>query len=151
MIVGIIQALVEALPLGTSPETYPTFKLGEKEFQNFISDEIEGTIVYLDEPITSNDVITQGGYIEETYPITMLFATKSELDWTPEQHQEVILSMRALSKRFLNRLTTKSIAPNVRSVSAVSRTDIKNIFDVNLSGVIMRLTIVPFNSDGSCP
>lgn len=151
MIVGIIQDIVEALPLSTSPETYPTFKHGEKEFQNYVADEIDGTVVFLDEPITSNDTITQGGYIEESYPITLLFAKKSELDDTPEQHQVYILEMRALAKRFLNRITNKTIAPGVRSVSNVTRTDIKNIFDVNLSGVILRLTVVTVNSDDACP
>lgn len=149
MIVGIIRDIVEALPVNESPLIYPAFMHGERDIQNAIADEVESEVmVFLDEPITSNDIIKQGGYIEEQYPITMLFAKRSELDYTPEQHQELIIEMRYLSKRFLNRITSNQ---GIRSVSSVSRVDIKNIFDVNLTGVVLRITVVPFNSDSACP
>ncbi len=147
MIVALIKDIVEALPVSESPNVFPTFKHGEKEFQNFIADELTGVLVFLDEPITSNDSIKGGGYIEESYPISMMFVDKADLDWTPEQHQEVILQMRALAKRFLNRLVGNE---NVRNLTGVTRTDVKNVLDLNASGVILRLTIVPFNSDSAC-
>lgn len=147
MIVALIKSIVEALPLTDSPEAYPTFVHGEKEFQNFIADEIEGTLVFLDAPITSNDRPTKGGYIEESYPISMLFLAKSELDYTPEQHQVIIQQMRALRRRFINRLQANA---NVREVNGISTIDVVNIFDVNLSGVIYRLNVIPFNTDTAC-
>jgi hypothetical protein len=151
MIVSLIRGIIEELPVEEDGSVYPIFLHGEKEIQNAISDEIDleakEAAVYLDEPIRSNDNITKGGYIEETYPIEMLFVKKSQLDWTPEQHQVVILEMRDLRRRFLNRLASNS---NVRSVSGVTTIDIKNIFNVNLSGVILRLTVVPFNSNSAC-
>jgi hypothetical protein len=148
MIVQIVKDIAEALPVTESPNTFATFKHGEKEFQNYIADELEGVLIFLDEPITSNDSIKKGGYIEEEYPISMIFADKTELDWTPEQHQEVILEMRALAKRFINRLVSSQLIRRVNPV--VTRVDFKNLFNSNISGVILRITIVPFNDDSAC-
>jgi hypothetical protein len=150
MIVALIKQIAEGLPVSESPNVYPTFIHGEREIQIYLADEILGVTISLDEPIISNDIIKQGGYIEEEYPIIMMFTDKTELDYTPEQHQTVILQMRALSKRFLNRLLSSTYGENVREVKLVSRTDIKNVFDTNKSGVILRLTVVPFNSDTAC-
>jgi hypothetical protein len=65
MIVQIIKDIAEALPVTESPNTFATFRHGEKEFQNFIADEITGVLIFLDEPITSNDSIKKGGYIKK--------------------------------------------------------------------------------------
>jgi hypothetical protein len=78
----------------------------------------------------------------------MLFADKSEIDWTPEQHQVVILEMRALAKRFINRLVASPLIRSVRPT--VTRVDIKNLFDKNISGCFLRITIVPLNDDSAC-
>jgi hypothetical protein len=104
-------------------------------------------VVFLDEPITSNDQLTQGGYIEEEYPLSMLFVNKTELDYTPEQHRVIIDAMRVLSKRFILRLQANA---NIRFVKTSIRIDVTNIFDVNLSGVILKIVVVPKNTDGAC-
>ncbi len=146
-IVTTIETIVNALPLVAEGNTYATFLHGEKSFQNLKADEIQNTIVFLDEPITSEDQLKKSGYIEEEYPLSMFFANKSELEFTPAQHRVIIDAMRVLSKRFLLRLQANS---NIRDVKKVTRVDIVNVFDVNLSGVILRCTVVPFNSDGAC-
>lgn len=146
-IVTTIESIVGGLPLVAGGSTYPTFLHGEKSYQNLIADEITNTMVFLDEPITSEDTLTQGGYIEEGYPLSMLFVKKTELDFTPAQHRVIIDEMRELSKRFILRLQANT---NIRFVLKCTRTDITNIFDVNLSGVILRVTVVPKNSDGAC-
>jgi hypothetical protein len=146
-IVTTIESIVGALPITAGGSTYPTFVHGEKSWQNLQADEIQNVVVFLDEPITSNDVLTQGGYIEEEYPLSMLFVNKTELDFTPDQHRVIIDAMRELSKRFILRLQANS---NVRSVKNSIRVDVTNIFDVNLSGVILKIVVVPYNSDGAC-
>ena len=148
MIIQIIKAIAEALPVTESPTTFPTFKHGEKSWQNFISDEITGVRIYLDEPIRSNDNVRQGGLIEESYPVFLLFADKSELDWTPEQHEVVISQMRNLANRFINRLTS---ANGVRSFTNVSKQEVKNVYDAGLSGIILSITITPFSNYTACP
>jgi hypothetical protein len=147
MIVQIIKNIAEALPVTESPNTFATFKHGEKEWQNFISDEITGVRIFLDEPIRSNDNVRQGGLIEESYPLFILFADKSEVDWTPEQHEVVISQMRTLSNRFINRLNSDN---GVRSFTSVSKQEVKNVYDTNLSGVIISITITPFSNYTAC-
>jgi hypothetical protein len=148
MIVQIVKDIAEALPVTESPNTFATFKHGEKDFQNYVADELQGVIIFLDEPITSNDQVKKSGYIEEEYPISMIFGDKTELDWTPEQHQETIIRMRALAKRFINRLVGSPLIRNVRP--SITRVDFVNLFDVNISGVILRITVVPLNEDSAC-
>jgi hypothetical protein len=148
MIVQIVKDIAEALPVTESPNTFATFKHGEKDFQNYVADELQGVIIFLDEPITSNDQVKKSGYIEEEYPISMIFGDKTELDWTPEQHQETIIRMRALAKRFINRLVGSPLIMNVRP--SITRVDFVNLFDVNISGVILRITVVPLNEDSAC-
>jgi hypothetical protein len=147
MRVQIIKNIAEALPVTESPNTFATFKHGEKEWQNFISDEITGVRIFLDEPIRSNDNVRQGGLIEESYPLFILFADKSEVDWTPEQHEVVISQMRTLSNRFINRLNSDN---GVRSFTSVSKQEVKNVYDTNLSGVIISITITPFSNYTAC-
>jgi hypothetical protein len=146
-IVTTIESIVGALPIEAEGSTYPTFLHGQKSYQNLISDEIQNVMVFLDEPITANYDLKQSGYIEEGYSLSMLFVNKTELDFTPAQHRVIIDAMRVLVKRFLLRLQANS---NIRFVRNAEGIDITNIFDVNLSGVILRVTVVPFNSDGAC-
>jgi hypothetical protein len=146
-IVTTIESIVGALPIEANGSTYPTFVHGEKSWQNLVADEIQDVIVFLDEPITCNDQLKQGGYIEEEYPLSMLFVNKTELDYTPAQHRVIIDAMMTLSKRFLLRLQANS---NIRSVKNSVRIEVTNIFDVNLSGVILKVLVVPFNEDGAC-
>jgi hypothetical protein len=151
MIVDLIKSIVQSLPVTDSPISYPNFIHGEKDYQNLLAEgvnfDLQDVTVFLDQPISSNDDIKKSGYIEETYPLSMAFLKRSELDFTPDQHQVLIDQMRVLRKRFLNRLTSNS---NVKSVSSVQTTDAINVFDVNLSGIVMKLTVVTFNNDSSC-
>ena len=86
IMIALIQSIVASL---TGP---PLFYHGTAAWQNLNADnaELKDGIVYLDEPITSDDDIKQSGYIEETYPIKLLFLKKSKLKWTPVQQQLVI-------------------------------------------------------------
>ncbi len=149
MIVAIVESIVNALKIqGSSPEISPIFIHGEKSWQNLDADEVNRDVVFLDEPIRSNDQLRQGGYLEESYPLVFFFAEKSEQDWTPDQHQVVINRQREQRRKFINRL---QIHEGIREISSMSTLDAKNIFDVNLSGVILYITILPFNDYTACP
>lgn len=127
----------------------PTFIHGDKGYQNLISDElnIETGVIYLDEPISSNDSFKQSGYLEETYPLKLLFAKKTELDWTPAQHQVIIQECREMRREFMVLLQNNS---SVQSFKSSKTTDIQNLFDINLSGVYLELEVVPFNVAANC-
>lgn len=141
--ISIIRAIVAAL---VGP---PEFYHGTSQWQNLNADkaDLDDGIVYLDEPITSDDDLTQGGYIEEAYPLRLMFLKKSKLDWTPTQHQVIISEMRTLRRKFLNKLQDDA---GVRYVSDVVTTDVMNVLDANLSGVLVEVTVTPFNSESAC-
>lgn len=125
-----------------------SFCHGDKSWQNLISDNVQLPATYLDEPITSKDSYKKGGFLQTGYPISLVFAGLSRMDWTPDQHQEVIDKMRLASVEFINRC---SIDPNIKSVGQdIGRTDVTNLFDVNVTGVIMTITLEPFNNAGIC-
>lgn len=142
-IVSLINSVATAIT-GT-----PKFIHGDKGFQNLQDDiDITAGVVFLDEPIASNDVLKQSGYLEESYPLRILFAKKSQMDWTPEQHQVVIQECREMRREFIVLLSNNS---NIQSViPGMKTTDIINLFDVNLSGVYLEITVVPFNIAANC-
>jgi hypothetical protein len=135
------------------------FIYGKKGFQNLMADEAlalteNNCLIFLDEPISSEDNFTQGGAVQTKYKINMMFAQKSQFDWTFEQHDDVVSQMRSASRDFILRLLA-SINPddgshNIKSVANVNRTNVQNIFDVNLSGVLCSFNIIPFNDDAIC-
>jgi hypothetical protein len=149
MIVALIKEIAEGLPVSESPNVYPTFIHGEKEILNSLADEVTNVIVALDEPIIYNLIASTGGYKEKEYPIIMTFLAKTDFDPDqPANHRPCIEQMTALSDRFLNRLESNS---SVRSIKSISGTEVKNILDANFSGVILRMTVVPFSDNTSCP
>lgn len=125
----------------------PSFYHGIRGWQNIEAEDGMFPAVYLDEPITSYDDIKQSGYIEESYPLKMLFIGKSEPDWTPAQHQIVIADMRSLRKEFLNKLQQND---SIRHISDTKTTDVMNLFDSNVSGVFLEVTIYIYNQESIC-
>lgn len=127
----------------------PTFIHGDKGFQNLQDDiNIESGVVFLDEPITSNDTLKKSGYLEESYPLRILFAKKSKMDYTPEQHQVLIQECREMRREFIVLLSDNE---NIRSIEPTMKTtDIINLFDINLSGVYLELTVLPNNNAANC-
>lgn len=140
MIQQILANIISQLAIeGSSPSAAPTFIHGWKGYQNIASDEVLGTIAYLYEPVTSNDIVV-GSYLQETYPVLMGFFEKSEVEWTPEQHLEVVDRMRRIRAKFIY-LCKQS--PLFRYVESPITSDEFNIYDVNLSGVGLQIKLTP--------
>jgi hypothetical protein len=135
----------------------PTFGYGERDWQNLIADKDNFPVVYLDEPpilgIVSEDTILDGGAIDSTYRLSMVFLQQTQLDFTPEQHDMVIADMRALARQFIIRLYDSTDALGRRSlkkITGIRRTNIKNVFDLNASGCVLELSITPLGGDSLC-
>lgn len=151
MIVDIVKGVVSNMTVpGSSPSVAPTFIHGEKSWQNLEADEVLNHIVFLDEPITSNDTMHQSGAFDEAYPIVLFFAEKSEMEWTPEQHQVAIQRQRYQRKKFLNHLVSL-IGDTIINFGSIRTMDAKNVFDVNLSGCILYINITPLVNYSVCP
>jgi hypothetical protein len=149
MIVSAIQNVVSQMSMECS------FIYGLKGWQNLQADKTAVfPVIFLDEPISSIDNFSQGGAVDITYNLNIAFLTKSNLNWSAAQHDTVIQAMRNVRREFILRL--KKVADTstnqhlFRSISNITTLNAVNIFDVNLSGVLVSLQVVPMSSDGIC-
>lgn len=146
-IITVIQSIVTEL----TPE--PEFIYGFKSWANLQADEKPFPVVILVEPIVSDDTFHQGGLVDSSYPLFMLFLDKTELDYTPEQHRVAVDAMRDLRRQFILRLKSKKNANGehiFKEIANVRTTDTFNELDANASGVGLNFTAVPLNSDSIC-
>lgn len=149
MIVQAISSIVSDLSTKTA------FIYGLKGWQNLKADKTATfPVAFLDEPISSSDSFGQGGAVDIKYNLQMAFLTKSQLNWTPEQHDVAIQQMRELRREFILRLKKVSDPSTnehlFRSVDNVSTLNAMNIFDVNMTGVIVTFQLTPMSGDGIC-
>ena len=146
-----IITIIEAVVADLTPK--PVFMYGFKSWANLKADEKTFPIVILVEPITSDDTFRQGGLVDSSYPIFMLFLDRTELANTPEEHRPVVDSMRELRRQFILKLKLAKNSYNehiFKSIDNVKTTDTFNELDVNASGVGLNFTATPLNSDGVC-
>lgn len=148
IIQDFIADIVSSLQIeGGNPPVVPTFIHGSDAWLNLKADEIQNDIVFLDEPIISIDAYRQSGLLEESYNLSMMFLTKSEFDFTPEQQKPLIARMRRLRLAFLNKLSKTSLRNTSFNVRTI---DVVNVLNVNLTGVIVMLTITPIDPQPQC-
>lgn len=141
-----IKTIVKDIVAGLSAPG--TFRYGWKGFLNFKGDgEAVFPLRYLDYPIKSNDALRQSGLIESGFPITIAFLDKTKLDFTPDQHDVIIQEQRTQSTEFITACQNSELIHFVRDSK---RTEIVNIFDINLSGIILEITLLPFDPDATC-
>jgi len=140
MIISIVNEIVTDMSL--------PFYHGTTQFQNLIADEQTLPAIYLDQPITANYNLSQSGYTSATYPINVLFLFKSELDWTPEQHDTNCIQLAELKIReFINRCELHS---GIDLITNISSTEFINLFDCNVSGKTLSITIQLNNTYSTC-
>ena len=134
-----------------------TYGYGDKGWQNLEADEEEflendGTtpkgVVYLHTPIKNRLIINPGGAKDRSYDLIMMFLFKSQLDWTPEQHDGAIQLARNGVMNFINLLDADSRI--IKELSNIVETETENEFDVNATGIILTFTIQPKNFDSFC-
>lgn len=139
-----------------------TFGHGERDWQNIIVDAVEGEhptvmkpgkVIYLDEPIKSNDTITANERIIPSYPLSFVFGCKTEFDNTPEQHEPLITQMRDLARKYVLLLLQEKDQYDRRifsEVSGMSRINFINLFDANMSGCVLELKVKPLSPESIC-
>lgn len=123
---NFIKSLVE--------QTSYDFGRGERDWQNFISDNQINPAVYLDDPISFNFVSSTTGAITRTYDLKLVIFHKSQLDWTPEQHDEVV-ELAEIEARELIILINNS--DSVKDFISPNCLQFHNLFDSNVSGVFL--------------
>ena len=132
---------------GLVESTTYNFGRGERDWQNFIADYEIAPSVYLDEPISSIFEVTKSGAIQEVFDLKLVIMRKSQLDWTPEQHGEVIELARQEARK-LTILLNNSDA--VKSFTNPKVLEYTNLFDSNVSGVFFTAQISFYDNDSVC-
>lgn len=129
--------------VGSMDANGDTFKFahGEADFNNLQADEEQFPAVYLDEPLTFTLPIPKSGYIGEIYILRLLFLYKSQLDWTPEQHNvNAIVPATQAARQFISMLQ-KSIFIDEVFNDPASAVAFINLFDVNVSGITLTIKV----------
>lgn len=153
LINDIIKDIVATISVpDSSPSVAPNFCEGWKGWQNLSLDEVQNDSVILDWPITSSSVYRKSGLLENSYKLTIGFMGISGLDWSPDEHKVVIERCRLLMQDFINALSTYEVDGDrpIREFEVTGDNEIINLFNVNLSGVALSISITPFNTRSRC-
>jgi hypothetical protein len=150
MIISVVEQLVAQLDVAGIKYG---FGHGASHWANLVNDEYEfgGTqgMVFLDQPITTEYQLTSGGYIGEFYPITLFFMLKSELDWTPQEHEENCIDLaNDAIRQFIS--ICQSRTDLVFEVLNPTALEFINLLDVNVSGKSLSIKIKPQITKGVC-
>lgn len=132
---------------GLVESTTYNFGRGERDWQNFIADYEIAPSVYLDEPISSTFEVTKSGAIQEVFDLKLVIMRKSQLDWTPEQHGEVIELARQEARKLTILLNNSDV---VKSFTNPKVLEFINLFDSNVSGVFFTAQISFYNNASVC-
>jgi hypothetical protein len=127
----IIQDIIEDLDL--------TFFYGAKWEQNLQDNETIFPAAFLDYPFQSDDTLIKSGAIKAKYNLTFFLCDKSEPDYTSIQHDAICATMRQKAVDVVNAL--QEYDSSVIEVTGTKRTDVHNVFDVNVTGVILTVSI----------
>jgi hypothetical protein len=142
-IVNIIRDCVT--PLDGSP----TFDSGQKWLQNIQADKISLPAVFLDRPITGR-LPYLGTARKERYSPVMLFANKSQPEFTQSQHDVIVEAQRKQAIQFLTNLQAHPEVERIETEPEIL--DVFNLFDVNLTGVTLRFQLIlKFEYPNYCP
>lgn len=125
-----------------------SFLHSEKDWQNLNADEEILPAVYLDMPIKYRTKTSLTGYKEKTYILMLLFLYKSELDDSPEQQEQTFVKAENSQQQFEMLLDDDS--DNIVNYVAGECMQVLNLFDCNMSGVLMPLEITLRNTDSVC-
>lgn len=128
-------------------QTGYTYGRGEQSWHNIIADDEILPVVYLDEPIKSKFVVGISGVLQEVFDITLFVLHKSQLDWTPQQHGEVIELARQEARALITLINNSD---SVKSFSEVNVLEAKNVLNANLSGVMLTASISFYNNNSVC-
>jgi hypothetical protein len=139
-IVEIISELIARLPGDIF------FATGRPQELN-INDATSETLVYLDEPISSEGPVRQYGQVEYNYRIRLYFLERTpDADSTSSQHREIIERMRVLSRQFIieaNAVTDGNGVTVFNPITTQRTDEIYSKFALELTGVLLTVTMTP--------
>ena len=133
--------------MSSNSETY-TFLHSETQFQNLMADEQLLPCVYLDMPMKYTPKIMSTGAFQRTYICVALFLFKSELDDNDTQQEETFVKAENSQREF--QLLLDNDVDNVRDLAVETCVQVQNLFDTNMSGIMMPFSLRMINTEGVC-
>jgi len=134
-IVGLLRAAVAGLG------GY-TFETGTAGMNNITSDDVQLPVVVFDRPTRIVKAIQSGGGITETYNVNLAIFDKTEFDDQFEHHEPVIFNADQAANQLI--INLNSYTDYVKAITNIEVTDAVNVYDVNLSGVVVSFTLEAF-------
>ncbi len=131
----------------SNSESY-TFLHSETQFQNLMADEQILPAVYLDMPMKYTPKIMNTGAFQRTYICVALFLFKSELDDNDTQQESIFIKAENAQREF--QIALENDVDNVRDLSVDTCVQVLNLFDTNMSGIMMPFSLRIINNDGVC-
>jgi hypothetical protein len=125
------------------------FSYGAPPDQNFDADEYTYPHVFLDKPIRAKVFNSKSGTRELTVTMQLFFAYKTEMD-EPEgaKFDNVKVVAWNSAREFVLRL--RKYDDYIKDVVDEQLTDVDHVFDINLSGVLLEVTVVIIDAGGIC-
>jgi len=149
MIISIVNTLVNQLNVNG---VQFGFGHGAQYWANLLEDEFDfgdfKALVFLDQPITTDYLLTAGNYIGEFYPINLFFMFKSELDWLPSEHDSNCIEPANNAIRQFISICQDS--PLIDEVSNANALEFINLLDVNVSGKSLNIRLKPNINASTC-
>ena len=144
----IKQLVSDKVALMTSNNETYTFLHSETQFQNLMADEQLLPAVYLDMPMKYTPKIMSTGAFQRTYICVALFLFKSELDDNDTQQESIFIKAENAQREF--QIALENDVDNVRELKVETCVQVLNLFDTNMSGVMMPFSLRMINTDGVC-
>lgn len=141
----IIQVLEDIFDEHTRTES---FIYGTKGMQNLDADEAKLPTCFADYPIQSTGELQTAGGIQRTYKIILSFLYRAELDWSSKKHQNVIAKANEDADEFITRAQDED--DYIMKIDKEKRTDVINLFNVNISGTILECEITLKATNKTC-
>lgn len=120
-------------------------KHGDEGWNNLRADEGTSRAVYMLDPIKFN--ITDLTFMQETYPVIMLFMQKSQLDMTPEQLDSITSLPRQDLRAFVAYCRD---CEEIQQISDVSAVEFWHVYDSDYSGWMLYFNCKPEMIEPAC-
>ena len=137
----IVESIASDLSMG--------YYKGDEAYNNFIADDATFPAIFVDMPVRTYIIVRQSGQIDVRVVADILFSNKTT-DMDDTSDQQVIITDAMFSKvlQFLDRLQNESIVWEILEGSYTD--DFLNIFDMNISGVMLHLEFLVHNPRSVC-
>jgi hypothetical protein len=140
----MIRSIIEGIVLST---TGIQMVHGEKAFLNLVNDRHNNAdVIHIVDPIKLK--INETTFMQEGYPLTMLFLSKSKLDDNPTQIVGLTDPRRLKMRAFLAGLRDSNLIQ--KPITNIEALETYHMFDADYSGWMLFITVKPMNSGGVC-